>query len=74
MRAPTSFICDCGCLDEVRQPAPETVGCWGCKRQMRRWTPRFTPPEHAGRDTTDKEKAAMGHPTAASPAEQGALF
>ncbi len=39
-----SFACYCGCQSEVREPAPEAIPCWECKRPMHRWTPRIEPP------------------------------
>ena len=39
-----SFTCHCGCQDEVLEPAPAEVPCWGCGMAMRRWSPKHEPP------------------------------
>jgi len=57
-RWPTgSFACDCGARDEVLEPAPARLDCWGCKRSrgMTRYPPRFLPPPAAGRRLTAEE-------------------
>lgn len=55
-RLVASFACFCGCQDEVLEPAPQTVKCWGCKADMHRWTPKHEPPAMSARETTDEEK------------------
>ena len=53
-----SFSCYCGCLDEVLEPAPEWVTCWGkgCGQRMHRWYPRSLPPSGNARQLTDEER------------------
>lgn len=50
-----SFSCHCGCQSEVREPCPQSIPCWGCKRPMHRWTPRHEPPL-ASAEVWDGEK------------------
>lgn len=54
MTAVASFACPCGIRDEVREPAPATLPCWGdrCDGTMKRFTPKFAPPAGAGRTHT----------------------
>lgn len=56
-----SFACECGARDEVLEPAPATVDCWGCKLAlgMRRWHPPVPPPNGNARITTDAERARL---------------
>lgn len=53
-----SFSCYCGCLDEVLEPAPEWVTCWGkgCGQRMHRWYPKHLPPSGNARQLTDEER------------------
>lgn len=54
MSGVASFACPCGCRDEVREPAPTPLPCWGdrCDGTMKRFTPKFAPPAGAGRILT----------------------
>jgi hypothetical protein len=60
-RTVASFTCDCSASDEVREPAPETVDCWNCRKPlaMRRWRPRNEPPFVSARVTTAAERARI---------------
>jgi len=48
-----SFSCYCGCQDEVLEPAPAAIPCWGCKRTMHRWHPKDPPPPVSARVWVD---------------------
>jgi hypothetical protein len=54
MTAVASFACPCGFRHEVREPAPATLPCWGdrCDGTMKRFKPKFAPPDGAGRIVT----------------------
>jgi hypothetical protein len=56
-----SFACECGARDEVKEPAPPTVDCFGCRQVqgMKRFSPRWPPPRHAGRTATARELARV---------------
>jgi len=56
-----SFSCYCGCQDEVLEPAPEWVTCWGkgCGARMHRWYPRNLPPSNNARQLTDEERSRI---------------
>ncbi len=56
-----SFACYCGCQDEVLEPAPEWVTCWGkdCGRQMHRYTPPRLPPSTNARQLTPDERSRI---------------
>lgn len=60
-RPVASFFCYCGGVDEVLEPAPETVDCWRCKKPlaMRRYQPRNAPPSGNARQLTDAERSRI---------------
>ena len=56
-----SLECDCGALDEVKEPCPDRLDCWGCHglEAMRRRAPRYLPPRGAGRELTAEERRGL---------------
>lgn len=58
-RLVASFACMCGCQDEVREPAPDLIPCWGdkCRLKMYRWRPPIAPPIHNARVWDGKARA-----------------
>lgn len=56
-----SFSCYCGCVDEVLEPAPVWVTCWGkgCGQQMHRYQPIHAPPSGNARQLTDEERSRI---------------
>ncbi len=68
-RRVASFRCHCGCMDEVREPAPEYVACWGksgagkpCRLRMFRWVPAYAVPFYSARPTTPAERDRISSP------------